>query len=147
MPDTMNQAVTGLTDKLQQDTARARVANARLIADEQKAWSRYAHAVAEVLEQLERDLEDGKATLEAQRIARAAERKATIQPAVDRARGSLDELRVQADLLAMETRNPIGPAREAALNAMTDVRGTVERLSEAICRHQDDTGAASGQQP
>lgn len=138
-----NETITGLTDRLQHDTAQARVAHARLIADEQKAWGQYAQAVAEVLEQLERDIAEGKATIEARRAARAEERKATIEPIVDRARSSLEELRVQGDLLAMETRDRLEPARETALNALTDVRSTIERLSAALHRHTDDETMSS----
>lgn len=130
MAATTNAGIDDLAEKLRHDTAKARVAHTQLIADEQKAWSRYAHAVAEVLEQLEQDLEAGKATLEAQRAARAAERK----DAADRARGSLEDLKVQGDLLAMEARDRLAPARERALNALTDVRSTLERLSHAL-RH------------
>lgn len=132
-----NEPINDLSDKLKHDTARARVAHTHLIADEQKAWNRYARAVAEVLEQLERDLEEGKDTLEAQREARAAERQATIQSAMDRARASLDDLRVQGDLLAMEVRDRLEPTHETAFNALTEVRGTIERLSAALCHHTD----------
>lgn len=135
---TINETITGLTDKLRRDTAQARVAHARLIADEQKSWNRYAHAVAEMLEQLEGDIEEGKATLAAQRTARAEERRATIEPVIDRARGSLEDLRVQGDLLAMETRDRMEPVREAAINALTEVRSTIERLSTALHHRRED---------
>ena len=133
----VQEGVTGLGEQLRRETARARIAHTRLIADEQKAWGRYAHAVAEVLEQLETDLEEGKATLQAQRAARSAERKASVRPALDRARATLEELRVQGDLLAMEARDRVDPAREAAEEALIEVRSTVERLTEAL-HHRDD---------
>lgn len=134
-----HETITELSEKLRHDSVRARVAHTRLVADEHKAWRRYAGAVAEVLEQLEADLEEGKATLEAQRVARAAERHAAIQPVLDRARGALDELRVQGDLLGMEARDRVEPARETATDALIDVRNTVERLADAVCRsgHRD----------
>jgi hypothetical protein len=131
-----HEAITDLTGVLRRDTARARVAHTHLVADQQKAWSRYAHAVAGVLEQLERDLEEGKATLETQRAARAAERTATLQAAIDRARASLEDLRVQGDLLAMEARDRLEPVRETARNALTDVRGAIERLA-GLLRHDE----------
>jgi hypothetical protein len=128
MSATATKTMSSLTEKLKEDTSRARVARAQLIADEEKAWTRYAHAVADVVEQLERDLAEGKATLAEQR----AERKAATAKAVERARGALDELPVQGDLLAMEARDRLAPAREAVCNALVEARATIEHLTQAL---------------
>jgi hypothetical protein len=126
-PDTQE-----LAARVREHAAQAKVANAHLLADESRAWGRYARAVADVVEQLEEDLAEGRAALAEQRAERAAARHDAVEPLVDRAKAQLDELHVQEHLLAMEARDHLGERWDVASSALHRLRDALHHLLDAI---------------
>src|SRR4051794_23621311 len=121
-----------LTEQLRHDAETVRAAYGRLRADEDVAWTRYVADVDATLLQMQRDLAAEHDVLVAQRAEQSEELRDALHEALDRVHGTLDDLRVQEALLAMDARDRFGKLWETGERSLSTLRTNIKRTIDSV---------------
>lgn len=124
--------VSEITTRMRDEAEAVRAAFGRLRADQDAAWKRYASEVETTLTQMQKDLEDARTRLSAERAATRAEMRDEFDDVFDKVRARFDDLRVQLRLGEMETTDAVGTVRSEALRLLDRGREAVRLARQSL---------------